>query len=239
MLRQIIALGGGGFLMESQSNLLDSYILKASGKQIPKICFLPTASGDSQIRINQFYNHFRQEACVPSHLSLFRGHTQDIQSFLLNQDIIYVGGGNTRNMILLWKEWEVDKIISAAYQKGIVLCGVSAGSICWFEEGLSDSIPQKLTKVAGLGLIPGSNCPHFDGEPERRAIYTSLINQGIMQSGIGTDDHCALHYINEKLHKVVAETENAHAYAFSKEDSNLQTNILEAEFLGKVSVAKP
>lgn len=236
MQRQIIALGGGGFLMESESNLLDTYILNASGKSMPKICFIPTASGDSQVRVDQFYDHFRSDVCVPSHLSLFRGHTSDIESFLFDQDILYVGGGNTLNMILLWKAWGVDKIIKSAYQEGVLLCGVSAGSICWFDEGLSDSVPQKLTKVEGLGLIPGSNCPHFDGEAERRPVYKQLIKNGEMRYGIAVDDYCALHYINEKLHKVISEVEGANAYSFSNSTSGLQTHVLYADFLGNMEV---
>lgn len=231
MQRQIIALGGGGFQMNPKNSSIDTYILECAANEIPKICFLPTASGDSQLRIEEFYQNFKPKKCHPSHLSLFRGHVSDIHSFLLEQDIIYVGGGNTRNMMLLWKEWAVDRAIHDAYLQGTLLCGVSAGAICWFEEGLSDSVPQTLTKVEGMGLLDGSICPHFDGEPERQPKYQQLIQDQEMKAGIATDDYCALHYINEKLHKVVAETEDAHAYAFYCEDGNLKSDILKAELL--------
>jgi len=153
-------MGGGGFSTEPENPLLDKYILAQSKKKSPKICFIANASGDSQSYIMGFYNFFRKQKCIPSHLSFFNRGT-DIEKFILTQDILYVGGGNTKNMLALWKEWGLDKIILKAYRKGIILCGISAGSICWFEEGLTDSIPNQLNKLKCLGILKGSNCPHF------------------------------------------------------------------------------
>src|SRR5690606_24677021 len=134
-MRQIIAMGGGGFSMEPDNTLLDEYILCQSKAKKPNICFIPTASGDSDGYIQRFYNFFEKKECKPFHLSLFKGHTDRIEEFILSHDIIYVGGGNTRNMLVLWREWGVDKFLRKAYENGVLLCGISAGSICWFEEG--------------------------------------------------------------------------------------------------------
>lgn len=133
--KQIVAMGGGGWGMEPNNPLLDWYIYELSGKAEPKICFLPTASGDSEEYIERFYRHFVPKPAHLSHLSLFKPPTSDLENLVLNQDIIYVGGGNTKNLIALWKEWQLDKIFRTAWDRGIILCGLSAGSICWFEEG--------------------------------------------------------------------------------------------------------
>ncbi len=142
MKRQIIALGGGGFSMEPDNPLLDNYILEQCERDNPKICFIGTASGDAQSYIDRFYAAFESKPCRPSHLSLFKGHTHLLEAFVLEQDIFFVGGGNTRNLLVLWKEWGLDVMISKAYRRGAILSGVSAGSICWFEQGLTDSIPN-------------------------------------------------------------------------------------------------
>lgn len=221
-------MGNGGFSMNPDNHLFDNYILSASDKEKPKICFLATASGDSPGYIELFYKFFQNKNCTPSHLSLFAGHTDKIEDFVLSQDILYVGGGNTRNMLALWKEWNLDKIVVKAYNNGTMLCGLSAGSICWFEEGLTDSTPNQLNKLQCLGILPGSNCPHFDSQPERRPAYIKRIQTGELLSGIATDDGCALHYIDEKLFKVISSIPSAKAYSFTK---NLET-ILEPEYLG-------
>jgi peptidase E len=214
MKRQIIALGGGGFSDGPENPLLDDYILNQSTAQTPKICFIGTASGDSDAYIQRFYTFYENKNCVPSHLSLFKGHTAEIEEFILDQDILFVGGGNTRNLLVLWKEWGLDSIIKKAYENGTVLSGISAGSICWFEEGLTDSIPSKLTKLDCLGILEGSNCPHFDGEPERQEVFKSMIESGEMKPGIACDDGVALHFVNEKLEKIISSQANKHAYKY-------------------------
>lgn len=134
-MRQIIALGGGGFSMEPDNPLLDLYILKQAKKAKPKICFIPTASGDSDNYISRYYNFFNQQDCKPSHLSLFEPLTRELESCILEKDIVYVGGGNTKNLLALWKEWGLDAILRKAWDEGVILAGLGAGSICWFEEG--------------------------------------------------------------------------------------------------------
>jgi peptidase E len=232
--RQIIAMGGGGFSMEPENHLLDDYILKASRKVKPKICFLATASGDARGYIDNFYTFFKTKTCVPSHLSLFNGHTDKIEKFILSQDILYIGGGNTRNMLVLWKEWKLDKAIVKAYKKGTLLCGLSAGSICWFEQGLTDSVPNQLNKLDCLGILKGSNCPHFDGEEKRRPAYKKLIQSGQMKGGIATDDGCALHYIDEKLFNIISSRQTAKAYSFIKKLKKTEEKVLSPNFLGRL-----
>ena len=154
-MQQIIALGGGGFSMEPENPLLDKYILNQAAVKKPKICFIGTASGDAEGYINRYYQCFSSKPCEPSHLSLFKPPTRDLTTYLLEKDMIYVGGGNTKNLLLLWKEWGLDYILRTAYQKGILLCGISAGSICWYEEGVTDSYGDELEPIKALGIIEG------------------------------------------------------------------------------------
>lgn len=233
MKRQIIALGGGGFSMEPENPLLDNYILEQSEKQNPKICFFGTASGDSKDYIERFYASFQTKNCSPSHLSLFKGHTDKIEEFILQQDIIYVGGGNTRNMLVLWKEWGLDDMIRKAYLNGTILSGLSAGAICWFEEGLTDSVPNQLNKLECLGLLEGSNCPHFDGESERQNCYRDKIKNGEMKEGLACDDGVGLHYINEHLESIISSREKGCAYKFT-----LENNVLCEEIIDPLRLAK-
>lgn len=212
--RQIIAMGGGGFSMEPNNPKLDDYILKQCSKDSPKVCFLPTASGDAEGYMYRFYAAFNEKQCEPSHLSLFKGHTNRIEEFVMEQDIIYVGGGNTRNMLILWREWGLDKMLLKAYQNGTILCGLSAGAICWFEEGLTDSVPTELNRLACMGILEGSNCPHFDGESERQKAYESKIKSGEMKAGIACDDSVGLHFVDEKLEQVIASTSDSFAYRY-------------------------
>ncbi len=227
MKRQIIALGGGGFSMEPENPSLDNYILEQSDKKHPKICFIGTASGDSEGYIERFYTSFRNKNCIPNHLSLFKGHTAEIEAFLLEQDIIYVGGGNTKNMLLLWKAWGVDKMLKKAYAAGTILSGLSAGAICWFEEGLTDSIPNQLNKLDCLGILQGSNCPHFDGESERQNVYKDKIKSGEMKGGFACDDGVGLHFINEHLEAIISSRANAFAYQYNLKDKALSEEIIE------------
>lgn len=231
MKRQIIALGGGGFSMEPDNHLLDDYILKQAKVENPKICFVGTASGDSEVYRNKFYNHFNNKKCTPTDLSLYSGNFLDLETFVLEQDIIYVGGGNTRNLIALWKEWNLDKIFYKAYQNGTILSGLSAGAICWFEQGLTDSVPFQLNKLDCLGYLKGSNCPHFDGEKERQEIYKSKILSKEMLEGYACDDGVGLHYINEELKKVVSSRKDAKAYFFKSVNNKLVEKIIDPSFL--------
>ncbi|MGD0628576.1 MAG: peptidase E [Terracidiphilus sp.] len=230
---QIIAMGGGGFLMEPENLLLDRFILSTAAVSLPKVCFVGTASGDAASFSERFYAAFRTLDCVPTELSLFKPPTADLRSFVFEQDVIYVGGGNTRALLALWREWGLDAILREAWQSGIVMAGISAGSICWFQQGLSDSvIPGALAPLACLGFLPGSNCPHYDGEPERRPSYHRFMQEGKLDAGYAADDGAALHFIGQELKGVVSSREAARAYSVRPVESELEEVALETVWLG-------
>ncbi|WP_416143698.1 Type 1 glutamine amidotransferase-like domain-containing protein [Planococcus koreensis] len=231
-MKQIIAMGGGGFLMEPENPLLDHYILAQSPKETPKICFIPTASGDADSAISKFYNFFSNQRCVPSHLSLFKPPARDLEAFVLDKDIIYVGGGNTKNLLVLWKEWGLDAILRKAWEQGVILSGISAGSLCWFEDGVTDSYGDKLEPIQPLGFLAGSNCPHYDGEEERRPAYQQLVASGAVKGGIAADDGVALHYIGSDFVRAVSSRPAAKAYRVEY-DGELKETVLPVEFLGE------
>lgn len=230
-MKQIIALGGGGFSMEPENPLLDTYILDQSAKEEPEICFIGTASGDADSYIEKFYDFFKEQNCIPSHLSLFKPPVRDLEAFILSKDIIYVGGGSTKNLLVLWKEWGLDVILRKAWEQGVVLAGISAGSLCWFEDGVTDSYGDGLEPIHSLGFLPGSNCPHYDGEPERRPTYQQLIAAEKIQGGIAADDGVALHYVDGELNRIVSSRLNAKAYRVTF-DGELSETELPTEFLG-------
>jgi len=229
--RQIVAIGGGGLSTESDNLLLEQYLLKLANKESPKICFVPTASGDSQSYIDRFDAAFAQLPCIPSHLLLFRLHTADLRSFVLEQDIIYVGGGNTKNLLALWKDWGLDTIIREAWEQGVILAGWSAGSICWFEEGVTDSFPGELRVLRCLGFLKGSNCPHYDGEPERKPSYHRLLAEGLISEGYAADDGVALHFLGTQLEKIISSRPHAKAYRLEKVGETVQESPLDPTYL--------
>ncbi|HEU5140070.1 MAG TPA: peptidase E [Bacillales bacterium] len=230
-MRQIIAMGGGGFSMEPENPLLDRYILAQTARKQPRVCFVPTASGDAEGYIDQFYIAFRELFCKPSHLSLFKPPSQDLEDYVLDKDVIYVGGGNTKNMLVLWREWGLDIILQKAWESGVLLAGLSAGSICWYEEGVSDSLPGEYSRLEALGFLPGSHSPHYDGEPERRGVYHKLIAEG-MSDGLAADDGVALHYVDRELHKVVSSRPQARAYLVAKTKDSVSETEMVPEYLG-------
>jgi peptidase E len=203
-MKQIIALGGGGFSTDTKNQAIDQYVLDQSIDHPPKICFLPTASGDAKGYIELFYRAFNNLNCIPTHLSLFSLSTTDLEGFLLGQDVIYVGGGNTRSMLAVWRAWGLDSILKQAWEKEVVLAGISAGAICWFEQGLTDSIPGEFSPIDCLGILPGSCSPHFTSEPKRRIMYRKLIKERQLLPGYGIDDHAAIHSINSEMLRVVS-----------------------------------
>jgi dipeptidase E len=203
-------MGGGGVCSEPDNPLLEEYILRQSGKPCPKVCFTSPACDDAYAL--RFYASFSKLNCRPYHLSLFKAPTADLESFLLEQDVIYVGGGNTRSMLALWREWRVDTIVRKAWEQGVILAGLSAGGICWFEQGLTDSVPGQLTAMACLGLLSGSCSPHYDGEINRRPTYHRLIGDGTLTDGWGIEDSVGLHFVGDHLQRIVASRPNKRAF---------------------------
>lgn len=206
MIKTIIALGGAGFYKTDL--VLERYILAQSGKSWPSVLFVPTASGDSPQYITAFYEVFNQLPCVPRHLSLFKAPKGSLEAYVLNHDVICVGGGNTKNLLALWREWGLDDIMRKAWEKGIFLVGSSAGSLCWFEQGVTDSLPGALSVLNGLGFLPGSNCPHYNDESERRPSYQKFVSSGEIKSGIAQDQHVGLHFRGTELYNVVTNKLN-------------------------------
>jgi dipeptidase E len=216
MRRTVVAMGGGGFSSEPDNPLLDDHVLalarRERGRDRPRVCFLPTASGDSSEYIKNFYAAFARKA-EASHLPLFVRAEIDIESFLVDQDIVYVGGGNTENMMAIWRVHGVDVALRRAWEEGVVMTGLSAGSLCWFETGTTDSFGKGLAALSGgLGLVPGSHSPHYDGEPNRRPRYHQLVEEGALPAGYAADDGAALVFDGSDLVEVVASRPDARAY---------------------------
>ena len=229
---QIIAMGGGGFSMEPENPLLDEYVLAQSRATTPRICFLGTASGDSASYVEMFYAAFSQHRCEPTHLNLFRTPPPDIERIVARQHVFYVGGGSTRNLLVLWREWGLDRLLKRAWHHGRVLCGLSAGSLCWFQSGVSDSLAPELRPIRALGWLRGSHCPHYDGEPERRPAYQAMIAAGELPAGYAADDGAALHFIGRRLRRIVASRPQARAYRVQRLNGRAVEREIETEYLG-------
>jgi dipeptidase E len=233
---QIIALGGGGFSMERDGSLLDDYVLSLASRPRPRVCFLPTASGDADHYVVRFYRRF-SPSCETSHVSLFRrdqgtgGVEEDLATHLLSQDVIYVGGGNVVSMLGAWRAHGLDEVLREAWRSGVLLCGPSAGSLCWFDEALS-AFHGAPRAVHGLGLLPYSNCVHYDAEPDRRAEYHTLVASG-MRAGYAVEDRVALHFRGTRLKQVVSSRPGACAYRVQRNARGVRETRLEAFYLGE------
>ncbi|GAP94938.1 peptidase E [Leptolyngbya sp. NIES-2104] len=237
--KQIVAMGGGGFSMEPENPLLDRYILNLTQSETPKVLFLPTASGDRDRYIVRFYSAFLKFPCIPSHLSLFNAPLADLRSLIFAQDILYVGGGSTKNLIALWKAWELDQILREAWERGIVLCGLSAGSLCWFESGVSDYLNNgEMAVLQCLGFLPGSHCPHYDGEATRRPAYHQFVEQSRLPAGYAADDGVGLHFIGDQLSAIVSSRPDAKAYRVKKIGDSVHETPLQPRYLGDSSIQK-
>jgi dipeptidase E len=233
--RQIIALGGGGFSMEPENLALDSYILARARRKRPKVCFLPTATGDSSRYIAGFYTAFTQLNCQPAHLSLF-DRTPDLKALIGEQDVIYVGGGNTKSMLAVWREWELPELLREAWQGGTILAGISAGAMCWFEQGLTDSFSGRYALLECLGFLNGSCCPHYDGEAQRRPTYHELLLNGEALAGYAIEDGAALHFVGEDLRRVVSSRPQAKAYKLWVQAGEVMEDALPVEFLPRIEI---
>jgi peptidase E len=218
---QIVAFGGGGFSMEPGNRALDDYVLGLTGVERPRVCFVPTASGDADHYIVRFYRAFPAPACEPSHVSLFRrdkgcGIDRDVAGHLLRQDLIYVGGGSVVSLLGVWRAHGLDEVLRACWAQGTVLCGLSAGSLCWFSEAIT-AFHGAPTRIDGLGLLPWSNCVHYDGEPGRRTSYLAAVADG-MAPGYAAEDGAALHFVGAELERAVTSRPGARAYRVEAAD---------------------
>lgn len=230
----IVAMGGGGFSMEPENPLMDDYLLSLVDSDRPRVCFVPTASGDSDNYIVKFYNAFGDGRSEPTHLSLFRRTIDDFQIFLANQDIIYVGGGNTANMLAAWRLHGLDEALREAWSRGVILCGLSAGSVCWYEAGVTDSFGKQLRALPEcLGFLPGSHCPHYDGEIQRRPVFHQLILDGELSAGIAADDGVALRYNGSELTEIVSSRPHARAWRVQMTNGEIREEELLPIYLGR------
>ena len=203
-------MGGGGFMADRRSPL-DDFMLSLSNATRPRVCFVPTPSGDSDRAIAAFFEAFTRRNCEPSCLRLFGAPERPVEQ-LANSDAIYISGGNTANALAVWRLHGVDVALRAAWERGAVLGGVSAGANCWFECCVTDSFSIMLDPLDdGLGLLPGSFCPHYDGEERRRPVYRSLVDGGFLP-GYAADDGAALHFDGADLREVVATHADATGY---------------------------
>jgi peptidase E len=236
--RHIVALGGGGVGAVPYNPLLDDFILGLSGKRRPKICFLATASGDAEGYIQKFYKAMSHQKCEASHLGLFTRTQLDPTKLLLRQDVIYVGGGNTVNMLAIWRIHGVDRALRKAWRQGIVLAGVSAGANCWFEACSTDSFGPLAALRDGLGLLRGSVCPHYDGEKMRRPTLLRFIASSQLPDGLALDDGAAVRFVGRRLVEAVSARPQAKAYRVVRIGKRLVEEVLPTRFLGVASNAR-
>jgi peptidase E len=218
-------MGGGGFSMEPDNPALDHFVISLARRENPSVCFLATASGDAESYIDSFYTAFGKLPCRPTHVPLF-ARTPDLKRVLLEQDVIYVGGGNTKSMLAVWREWDIPELLRRAWQSGTVLAGVSAGAICWFETGVTDSSGSGLYPLTCLGLLAGACCPHYDGEAERRPALHRLIEAGTITSALALDDGAASHFIDGTLANVVSSRPQARAYRVERVNGQIAETVL-------------
>jgi len=223
--KNIVAIGGGGFGRSLGSLEIEKYIISLINKKRPKICFIPTASGDSSLYKLNFYRAFSKLDCITSHIDFF-SRTENLEEKVLTQDIIYVGGGNTKSMLAVWKEWNLDNILQNAYEKGVLLSGVSAGAICWFEKGITDSFAKELNIIECLGMVDGIACPHFDEEKDREPYVNDIIQKEIIESCICIEGNCALHIKNDVEYYSIDFGKGKKCLRVTKENNILKKEIL-------------
>ena len=211
MSKHIIAIGGGGFGRDISSSLIEKYILSHSKNYCPRICFLPTATGDNDKYIVRFYSVFSRLNCKPSHIEFFN-RTIDIDQHIMNQDIVFVGGGNTKSMIAVWRDWGMNYILKNAYNNGVVMSGVSAGAICWFTNGITDSWDNKLQILPCLDFIHGTCCPHYDEEPSRIPYVNKVLKEEKIKNCVSIEGGSAMHFIDGNPYKNISFKNNKNSY---------------------------
>jgi dipeptidase E len=218
--QRILAIGGASVGPTSTDWPLHQYLLDLSGQERPRICYIGTASGEDASDRAGFYATFARRA-EASHLDLFGRRVDDVEAFLLDQDVLYVGGGNTANMLAIWRAHAVDRALKTAWERGVVLAGWSAGAICWFEGGLTDSFGPELGALKdGLKFLAGSFCPHYDSESLRRPRYEELVASGALADGFACDDGVGLLFEGRTFTDAVASLPGQHAYRLERRRGN-------------------
>lgn len=224
-----ILIAGGGF-----NTAFIRYMAQLTGKPRPKICYLPTASADSATGTIAFFRNCAPLDVEPSMQESFIASTRQARGWdevFLSVDAIVVSGGNTLNQQAIWRAQGIDVVLREAWDRGIVLGGASAGSLCWFEEGTTDSRPKELTVVQCLGFLKGSHSPHYDAEPARRPLYHKLIGSGQMKPGYACDNDAGLYFEDNEVRRVVATRPGAKCYYVSVIDGRVVERVLEPEII--------
>ena len=196
MSRNIIALGGGGFGRNPGDGVIEQYILDQANVEKPNICFIPTATGDNEAYKVNYYSTFSKLNCNPVHLDFFK-RTPNLEKLISEQNAIFIGGGNTKSMLAVWKDWGLDDLLHKAYKKGVVMSGVSAGANCWFESAVVDSWADDLQVINCMGFVKGNYCPHYDEEPQRRPSVKKFLEDKVFDSCFSSEGNSALHIKNE------------------------------------------
>jgi peptidase E len=223
--------------MEPENPLLDAFVLSLSRRRPARLCFIPTASADSAEYLVKFYRAFSGR-CIPTDLTIFDspalprqpGRTADLTAFVGAQDVFYVGGGNTANLLAVWRAHRLDRLLARAWRRGAVLAGISAGMLCWFQSGLTDSFGGFRPFRDGLGLLQGAACPHYDGEPLRQAAFRRMIGRD-GTTGYAADDGAALHFVGTRLLEVVSSRPAARAYRLAVKRGRVVETPLPTRFL--------
>lgn len=237
----VVAMGGGGFSMEPDNPLLDDFVLSLSPRAPARVCFVPTASADAAAYVAKFYRAFSGR-CLPRDLTLVDSpslprrpkSSAELQSFVAEQDVFYVGGGSTLHLLALWRAHGLDVLLRDAWQKGAIMAGVSAGMNCWFQASLTDSFGGVAPLLDGAGLLEGSACPHYDSEKQRRPALHAALKEGL-PAAYAADDGAALHFVGRDLVEVVSSRKTARAYRVELADGHVVERPLEARFLGATS----
>ena len=211
--RRILTLGGHDFTSRPEDRAICDLVCELPARPRPRICLLPTASGDPAEQTAAFYNAFADRDCEPSDLSLFRLGRKPVavRDHLLGQDVIYVGGGSLSNLLAIWEVHEVGAMLTLAWRRGIVLAGQSAGAMCWFRAGITRSSGASLP-AAGLGLLPGSLCVHYRNEPDRRDAFLSEITARTVPPGYALDDHAGIVWQGTRGPEAVSSAPGACAF---------------------------
>lgn len=222
-MKQIIAIGGGGFGREIKDLKIEKYIIEQCSKRNPSVCFIPTATGDDANYIQNFYKVFNALDCNTSHIDFFK-RTISLEEHINQQDIIFVGGGNTKSMLAVWKEWGLDSILHKAYQNGTIMSGVSAGAICWFKNGITDSWKEHQAVLPCLGFVEGNCCPHYDEEPERIPFVKQILENNMLDECLAIEGLCALHIIDGIPKFTVSFGEDKNSYQVCCKDKKIIHN---------------
>lgn len=218
--KQIIAIGGGGFGRNPGIGTIEKYILEQSKKDKPNICFIPTATGDNDSYKVSYYATLNNFNCNPTHLDLFK-RTPNLEELIKQQDIIFVGGGNTKSMLSVWKGWGLDELLREAYLQGTIMSGVSAGAICWFENGITDSWADELNVMECLAFTRGNCCPHYDEEAQRKPTLSKFLSESRLSECYAIDGGCALHIKNDVPYKSISFMENKESFLVRKQDEKI------------------